>query len=153
MIILLMCFLKILTPHSKNQSNWEKHFFNGFQTVFNRQTLTNLILFKVRINPFQLAFISIYTRRMTMKASITSEFGYCPLLRMFLRKLNSRIKRIHEGAVRIVFHDYTSSFTELLGKNNSTNMHNRNNKLLALELFKVKNRLSPTSQCERPHYL
>ena len=80
-----------------------------------------------------------------MKASITSESGYCPLLRMFLRKLNSRIKRIHEGAVRIAFHDYTSSFTELLGKNNSTNMHNRNNKLLALELFKVKNRLSPNS--------
>lgn len=82
---------------------------------------------------------------MTMKASITSEFGYCPLLWMFLRKLNSRINRLHDGAVRIVFQDYTSSFTELLGKNNSTNMHNRNNKLLALELFKVKNRLSPTS--------
>ena len=57
------------------------------------------------------------------------------------RKLNSRINRLHERALRIVYQDY--SFTELLEKDKSTTIHNRNIQLLATELFKVKNGLSP----------
>ena len=59
------------------------------------------------------------------------------------RKLNSRVNKLHERALRIVYQDYTSSFTKLLDKDNSTIIHNRNIQLLATELFKVKNRLSP----------
>ena len=70
-----------------------------------------------------------------MKAFIASEFGYCPLVWMFhSRKLNSRVNKLHERALRIVYQDYASSFTELLEKDNSTTIHNR----------KVKNGLSPT---------
>ena len=36
-----------------------------------------------------------------------------------------------------------TSFTKLLEKDNSTTIHNRNIQLLATELFKVKNGLSP----------
>ena len=89
-------------------------------------------------------FMNIYKRRMTMKAFIASEFGYCPLVWMFhSRKLNSRVNKLHERALRIVYQDYASSFTELLEKDNSTTIHNRNIQLLATELFKVKNGLSP----------
>ena len=42
-----------------------------------------------------------------------------------------------------MYQDYASSFTELLEKDNSTTIHNRNIQLLATELFKVKNGLSP----------
>ena len=78
-----------------------------------------------------------------MKALITSEFGYCPLVWMFhSRKLNSQIDKLHEMALRIVYQDYAPSFTELLEKDNSTTIHNRNIHLLATELFKVKNGLS-----------
>ena len=45
-------------------------------------------------------------------------------------------------ALRIVYQDYTSSFTEPLDKDNSTTIHSRNIQLLATELFKVKNGLS-----------
>ena len=45
--------------------------------------------------------------------------------------------------LRKVYQDYTSSFSELLEKNNSTTIHNRNIQLLATELFKVKNGLAP----------
>ena len=77
---------------------------------------------------------------MTMKAFIASEFGYCPLVWMFhSRKLNSRVNKLHERALRIVYQDYASSFTELLEKDNSTTIHNRNIQLLAT---KVKNGLS-----------
>ena len=89
-------------------------------------------------------FMNIHKQRMTMKAFIASEFDYCPLLWMFhSRKLNSRINKFHERALRIVYQDYVSSFTELLKKDKSTTIHNRNIQLLATELFKVKNGLSP----------
>ena len=39
----------------------------------------------------------------------------------------------------MVYQDYVSSFTELLEKDKSTTIHNRNIQLLAIELFKVKN--------------
>ena len=45
--------------------------------------------------------------------------------------------------LRIVYQSYTSSFIGLIEKGNSTTMHNRNIQLLPIELFKVKNGLSP----------
>ena len=80
---------------------------------------------------------------MTTKAFIV-EFGYCPLVWMFhSRKLNSRVNKLHERALRIVYQDCASSFTKLLEKDNLTNILNRNIQLLAIKLFKVKNGLSP----------
>ena len=74
---------------------------------------------------------------MISKAFIASYFGYCPLVWMMFHN------KLHERALRIVYQDYTCSFTELLEKDNSTTIHNRNIQLLATELFKVKNGLSP----------
>ena len=79
-----------------------------------------------------------------MKAFIAPEFGYCPLVQMLhSRKLNSRVNKLHERALIIVYQDYASSFTELPEKANSTTIPNGNIQLLATELFKVKNRFSP----------
>ena len=48
-----------------------------------------------------------------MKAFIASEIGYCPLLWMFhSRKLNSRINKFRERALKIVYQDYASSFRD-----------------------------------------
>ena len=58
------------------------------------------------------------------------------------RKLNSQVNKFHERALRIVYQDYTSSFTEILEKDNWTITHNRYIQMLATELFKVKNGLS-----------
>ena len=89
-------------------------------------------------------FMNIHKRRMTMKAFIASEFGYCPLVWIFHdRKLNSRINTFHERALRTVYQDYASSFTEVLEKDNSTTTRNRNIQLIATGIFKVKNGLSP----------
>ena len=82
---------------------------------------------------------------MSIKALIASEFGYCPLVWMFRgRKLNSRVNKLHERALEIFYQDYASSFTELFEKDNSTTIHNRNIQLLAAEIFKVQNALSPS---------
>ena len=52
-----------------------------------------------------------------MKDFIASEFGYCLLVWMFhSRKLNSRVNKLHERVLRIVYQDYASLFTEILEK-------------------------------------
>ena len=59
-------------------------------------------------------------RKLLLNAFITSQFSYAPVVWMFhSRKLNNRINHIHEMAMRLVYKDYTSSFDELLFKDNS----------------------------------
>ena len=83
-------------------------------------------------------------RKVIMQAFIHSQFGYCPLVFMFHnRKLNSRINNIHERALCIIYKDFVSTFAELLSKDNSFTIHERNIQALGIELYKVANGLSP----------
>ena len=62
-----------------------------------------------------------------MKAFICSQFGYCPLVWMFhSRKINNRVNSLHEGALRVVYRDYNATFSELLSKDKSVTIHQRN---------------------------
>ena len=79
-----------------------------------------------------------------MKAYIISQFGYCPLVWMFhSRGLNNKINSLHERALRITYGDRSSSFEDLLKKDNSVSIHHRNIQALATEMFKVKNNIAP----------
>ena len=89
-------------------------------------------------------YMDIPKRRIIMKAFINSQFGYCPLVWMcHSRGLNNRINNIQERALRIVYSDKTSSFDDLLVKDGSVTVHARNIQLLATEIYKVINNLSP----------
>ena len=82
--------------------------------------------------------------RLIMNAFITSQFGYCPLVWMFhSRWLNNRINKIHEKALRLVYNDNQSTFSELLIKDISMTIHERNLQSLAIEVYKSRNNLSP----------
>ena len=59
------------------------------------------------------------------------------------RKLNRKINYIHERAIRLVYNDYTSTFDEILKKDKTLTFHHRNIHHLAIEMYKVKNSLSP----------
>ena len=59
------------------------------------------------------------------------------------RKLNERIKHIHERALRTVYNDFNLSFQELLTEDNSLNIRHRNLQKFVTEIVKVKNCLSP----------
>ena len=79
-----------------------------------------------------------------MKAFITSQFGYCPLVWMFhSRRNNNRINTLHERSLRLTYKDYNSTFEELLEKDKSVSIHQRNLQVFAILLYKVINNLSP----------
>ena len=60
------------------------------------------------------------------------------------RGLNKRINKIHEKSLRLVYIDNISSFDELLVKDNCVTIHDRNLQVLATEIFKATNDISPT---------
>ena len=94
---------------------------------------------KLNALPRIAGYMDIKKRRMVMKAFITSQFGYCPLIWMFHSiALNNKINTIHEKSFRITYNDRTSTFEELLRKGNSVTIYHRNLKVLATELYKVE---------------
>ena len=82
-------------------------------------------------------------RRNLMKAFITSQFSYCPLIWMFhSRNLNNKINQIHEQALRLVYQN-NLSFSELLNLDNSLKVQQKNLQRLVTEIYKVKNGIAP----------
>ena len=59
------------------------------------------------------------------------------------RLINNKINRLHERCLRIVYNDNQSTFEELLEKDNTVSVHQRNLQFLAIELYKVINGISP----------
>ena len=89
-------------------------------------------------------YMNIQKRRTIMKSFVTSQFSYCPLIWMFhSRRLNNKINSLHERALRITYQDNTSAFQELLNKDNSVSIHQRNLQVLVTEMFNIHSGLSP----------
>ena len=89
-------------------------------------------------------FISINKRRILMNSFFRSQFNYCPLIWMCHSRTNNRkINRLHERCLRIIYNDKQSSFIKLLEKDSSVSIHQINRQILAIEMFKVSNGLSP----------
>ena len=89
-------------------------------------------------------YMTLKQRKVTMQSFISSQFGYCPLVWMLhSRKLNNRINRLHDRALRLVYQDKNSTFKELLEKDESFTVHERNIQTLGIELYKVAYGLAP----------
>ena len=74
-----------------------------------------------------------------MKAFITSQFSFFPIVWVFYSKINA----LQERALRITYGDKTSSFNELLEKDNSVSIHHKNLQAPATEMYKVSNIMFP----------
>ena len=60
------------------------------------------------------------------------------------RTLNNKINRLHEKALTLAYRNKTSlSFEDLLKKNETVNVHQRNLQILATEIYKAENDLAP----------
>ena len=63
------------------------------------------------------------------------------------RTINNKINRLHERALKIVYKDETDdnlSFQDL-DKDRALKIHDRNVQRIAVEMYKVKNNISPLS--------
>ena len=74
---------------------------------------------------------------------ILVKFDDFPLIWMFHGGgVNNKINHLHELSLRIVYKDKISSLEDLLKRDKSFTIHQRNIQSLAIELFKVKGNLS-----------
>ena len=70
-----------------------------------------------------------------MNAFFISQFNYCPVIWICHgRALNNKINRLHERCLPIIYNDKTSTFEELLEKNDSVSISYRNLQALAIEM-------------------
>ena len=89
-------------------------------------------------------YMDLTKRKIIMNAFINSQFGYCPLVWMcHSRKMNNKINKIQERALRIMYDDANSMYEELLKKDGSVTIHEKNIQMLAIEIYKVINGISP----------
>ena len=57
-------------------------------------------------------YMTLPKQRLLMSSYITSQFNYCPLVWMIHnRKLNKKINKVHERALRIVYGDHKTCFS------------------------------------------
>ena len=54
------------------------------------------------------------------------------------------INNLHERTVRLIYCDHSSDFQELLQRNNSVKIHQKNIQTLAIIIYKVVNNIAPT---------
>ena len=78
-----------------------------------------------------------------MNAFIASQFSYCPPVWMAHSKtMNNRINKIHEKTLRLVYKDEKNlSLDDLLRKDKSLSIRQRNLQILATEFYKARNDL------------
>ena len=56
---------------------------------------------------------------------------------------NNVIRHLHENCFRLIYHDKTSSYEELLLKDGLVSIHQENIQTLVIEMCKVKNDIVP----------
>ena len=81
-------------------------------------------------------YMNTNKRRVLMKAFITSQFSYCPLIWMFhSRTMNNRINALHEKALKLVYTIKPNfSFDDLLKEDKLVKIHQKNLQILAKEI-------------------
>ena len=81
---------------------------------------------------------------MIVRAFITSQFSYCPLVWMcHSRTVNNKINKLQKRAFRLVYNDRQLTIEELLDKDKSLSIHHRNLQVLATEMFKLYSNVAP----------
>ena len=58
------------------------------------------------------------------------------------KSINKKINKLHERALRLIYCDHSSNFQELLQRENSVTIHQKNIQTLASMLYKVVNNIS-----------
>ena len=93
-----------------------------------------------RVTPY----MTLEKKKIVMNSFFNAHFNYCPLFWMLhSRKNNNKIKHLHELCLGLIYSDKNSSYENLLEKDNSVSIHQKNIQALAIKMFKVKRKLCP----------
>ena len=82
-----------------------------------------------------------------MKAFINSQISSSVWL-FNSRKLSTKINKLHDRALRIMYRDQKSSFKDLLELHNSVSVHQEHFQVLMIEMYKTKHGLNPSFMTE-----
>ena len=105
-------------------------------------------------------FLNVNSRKLIFRSFIMSNFTYCPLVWHFCGKTNnSKLEKIQERALRIVYNDYKSDYEELMTSFGTTTMLHSRHACILLEVFKSMKLKNPSyiqelfSNKETPYFL
>ena len=88
-------------------------------------------------------YMNLSKKGILMNAFFNSQFSYCHLWICHSRANNSKINRLHERCLRIIYSDKQSSYEAFSEKDCSVSIHSRNLRILATKMYKVGKGLSP----------
>ena len=60
------------------------------------------------------------------------------------KSINKKNNNLHERALRLIYCDHSSNFQELLQRDNSVTIHQKNIQALAIMMYKVVNNIPST---------
>ena len=62
--------------------------------------------------------------------------------------INKKLNNLHERTLRLIYFDHSSNFQELLQRDNSVTIHQKNIQALSIMMYKVVNNIAPTMVSE-----
>ena len=90
-------------------------------------------------------FLTVQGKLTIYKSFIMSNFNYCPLIWHFCSKANTnKLEKIQERALRFIYNDHSSTYTDLLESAGTVTLHIKRSKDIACEVFKIVNKLAPS---------
>ena len=126
---------KLLGVHIDSKLSFDHHVSKLCQRASNK------LYALARISPY----MDHNKLRILMRAFITSQFQYCPLVWMFHnRQLNQEINKIQERALRITYKNTESTFSDLLQWDCAVTIHTKSLQILLTEMYKTRNDLNPS---------
>ena len=89
-------------------------------------------------------YLDFKSRKIIYQSFVASNFNYCPLVWHFCGKVNnSKLEKIQERALKIIYRDYESTYEELIVNSNSSTLLNSRLRLMICEVLKCINNENP----------
>ena len=84
------------------------------------------------------------TKSCMAKTFVMSQFNYCPLVWHFCMPGDThKMEKIQERALRFIYNEYTSDYSKLLEENGETTLYLKRVRIIAHEVYKAINGISP----------
>ena len=89
-------------------------------------------------------FLTKLNKLTILHTFILSNFNFCPLVWHFCSAANiQKLENVQKRALRFVYDDHTSTYEELLLKAKIPSLHIQRLRTMAIETFKIVNKLAP----------